>query len=84
MKEKKLWFSLIGVLVLGKLTYGLISFGYSIYWGGALAGTYEYGLPLLFVGWIPLVIGIGLIPVTIVWLVLIIRKIIKSHYYQSR
>ncbi|MBP1045925.1 hypothetical protein I6N96_06495 [Enterococcus sp. BWM-S5] len=79
MDERSFWVSIVGFLILVMLTFSLLDYGYGIYWGGALAGTYEYGLPLLFFGWIPLLIGIGLIPVDIVLLVMIIRMGMKMR-----
>lgn len=79
MKESRFWLLVIGWLILILITNGLISFGYDIYWGDALAGTYEYGFPLLFIGWIPLVIGIGLIPVDLVLGFFVIRRRIRER-----
>ncbi len=76
-KLKVLIFTILEIILM-IITYSCIEFGYSVYFGDTLSGMYEYGLPLVFLAWIPLAIGIFLIPSNLILIFLIVRNIIFS------
>ncbi len=46
---------------------------------GEMAGTYEYGLGALFLGWIPAVMGFGIIPIAVImWVNVFFNKFVLS------
>lgn len=74
----KKWVSLFAGILLMTVVAACLETTYSIYWGDALAGTYEYGLIIFFGGWIPGLIGLILAPLCIFLLIWAVREFQKK------
>lgn len=74
MKIKwKLCVAIVVEVLLLIITWQCVDIGWSVYFGDALKGTYEYGIGLLLFAWIPGLVGLALIPVNVLVVVMIVR-----------